>query len=114
MHIYRISGMILATRLPQSPENQLEEILADADMFTLGSDDFWSRNNDLRFEREGFDEVVSDEEWYQSQLDFLKIHQFHTIAAQKTIDRQKKAYIAELSRYVSQNGRRDGQDPDRP
>jgi len=113
MHIYRNSGMIPATRLLQTPQNELEEILADADMFTLGSDDFWPRNSDLRYEIEALGEIVSDKEAYQSQLDFLKIYQYHTIAAQKARDHQKKEYIAELSRPVSQNGRLDGPAVDR-
>lgn len=42
--IERIASMILATRLPQSPHNPLEEILADADLDVPGRDDFFERN----------------------------------------------------------------------
>lgn len=38
--IEKICGMIMATRLPQSPQNHLEQILADADLDDLGRDDF--------------------------------------------------------------------------
>ena len=40
-----VQGMILATRLPQSPRSSLEEILADADLDNLGRPDglAWSR-----------------------------------------------------------------------
>src|ERR1700712_5187488 len=34
--IEKICGMIRATKIPQSPENNLEEILADADLDYLG------------------------------------------------------------------------------
>lgn len=37
-----IMEMILATRLPQSPHTFLEEILADADLDSLGWDDFYT------------------------------------------------------------------------
>ena len=106
--IRRIAGMIMATRLPQSPHNILEEILADADMFTLGSDDFWPRNADLRYELEALGDAVSDKEWYQSQLEFLEIHQYHTVVARNERDLRKKAYIAELRHYVAQEGRLNG------
>ena len=36
-----ICGMIMATRIPQSPSNQLERILCDADLDYLGRDDFY-------------------------------------------------------------------------
>ncbi|MEM1216569.1 MAG: HD domain-containing protein [Bacteroidota bacterium] len=39
--IERICGMITATKIPQSPQNQLEEILCDADLDYLGRDDFY-------------------------------------------------------------------------
>src|SRR5476651_1180656 len=35
-----ICGLIRATRIPQSPRNHLEQILADADLDYLGRDDF--------------------------------------------------------------------------
>ena len=38
--IERICGMIMATRIPQTPNNLLEEIIADADLDYLGRDDF--------------------------------------------------------------------------
>jgi hypothetical protein len=38
--IQKIKGMIMATRIPQTPTNHLEEILADADLDYLGRDDF--------------------------------------------------------------------------
>jgi uncharacterized protein len=114
VQINRISGMIMATRLPQSPQNELEEILADADMFTLGSDDFWPRNADLRYEMEALGDVVSDKEWYQSQLEFLQIHQYHTVVAQNDRDLRKKANIAELRLYVAQDGRLNGPTANHP
>ena len=96
--------MILATRLPQSPQNELEMILADADMFTLGSKDFWPRNADLRFEVEALGDSISDEEWYKSQLEFLQIHQYHTANARKERDLQKEQYISELGLFLSHDG----------
>jgi uncharacterized protein len=114
VQINRISGMIMATRLPQSPQNELEELLADADMFTLGSDDFWPRNADLRYETVALGDVVSDKEWYQSQLEFLQIHQYHTAVAQDERDLRKKAIISELHLYVAQDGRLNGPTANHP
>jgi uncharacterized protein len=57
-----IQGIIMATRLPQSPHTLLEEILADADLDVLGRDDFFSRGQALRAEREALGKLVSDEQ----------------------------------------------------
>src|SRR6266536_2303068 len=39
---------ILATALPQAPQNVLEQILTDADLDVLGRDAFMKRSDDLR------------------------------------------------------------------
>ena len=39
--IEKICGMIMATRIPQTPHNLLEQIIADADLDYLGRDDFF-------------------------------------------------------------------------
>src|SRR5882672_3854542 len=49
--IDRVCGMIMATRLPQSPKNKLEQILADADLDYLGRDDFFTIGDKIYHER---------------------------------------------------------------
>src|ERR1700752_1502895 len=48
--VERICGMIMATRIPQSPKNQLEEILCDADLDYLGRDDYIPTSTQLLHE----------------------------------------------------------------
>ncbi len=50
--IAEVKDCIAATRMPQSPRNLNEEILCDADLFHLGSDDFSPLNKLLRKEIE--------------------------------------------------------------
>ena len=45
--IDRICGMIMATKIPQSPKNNLEEIICDADLDYLGRDDFFAIGDSL-------------------------------------------------------------------
>lgn len=42
-----VCGMIMATRIPQSPKTVLEEILCDADLDYLGRDDFFTLSRRL-------------------------------------------------------------------
>ena len=39
-----VVNCILATRIPQTPKNRLEQIVCDADLFHLGTDDFTEKN----------------------------------------------------------------------
>ncbi len=95
--IERIIGMIMATRVPQTPSNMLEEIMADADLDVLGREvDFWSRNQDLRSELASYGEVLTDAEWNSRQFHFLSGHNYFTIAAQTLRNAGKEKHIASL------------------
>ena len=75
--IEKICGMIMATRLPQSPQNKLEEILADADLDYLGRDDFFNLGDAIYKERN----LTSRDEWNEIQLKFLQEHTYFTQTA---------------------------------
>jgi uncharacterized protein len=79
--IATIQGMILATRLPQSPRTLLEQLMADADLDLLGCDEFIPRNHDLRVEMAAYGQTMTDHEWLSSQLDFLCSHVYFTASA---------------------------------
>jgi uncharacterized protein len=79
--IERIAGMIMATRLPQSPRNLLEAILADADLDVLGRDDFLTRNRALRQELTVMGQVLTQREWLEMQTRLLRQHVYFTPAA---------------------------------
>ncbi len=79
--IAAVQGMIQATRLPQSPSNLLEQILADADLDLLGCEEFIPRNDDLRTEMATYGQVMSDEDWYTSQIEFIQSHSYFTASA---------------------------------
>jgi uncharacterized protein len=75
-----IRRLILATCIPQSPTDLLEQIMADADLDYLGAANFWKRSEDLRSELENFNTRFTDSEWYISQLHFIQEHQYFTIS----------------------------------
>jgi uncharacterized protein len=76
--IETICGLIMATRVPQSPKNHLEQIICDADLDCLGRDDYEITSSNLYHEllREGL--VKDDDEWLQQQISFLESHQYFT------------------------------------
>lgn len=98
--IEQIHGMIMATRLPQTPHNLLEQILADADLDALGRLDYTPRNEALRAEMAQYGVTQTDEEWLRGQLDFLSNHSYFSPAAHATRDLQKQKNIEELKRLL--------------
>lgn len=99
--VAQIQGMILATRLPQSPQNLLEELLADADLDVLGREDFFERNLALWQELRLRGQELPLREWYLSQLHFLQKHRYFTPAARKLRRAAKKANVARLRQRLA-------------
>lgn len=87
---------ILATALPQSPRNLLEQILADADLDVLGRENFMHRNHDLRRELASLGKEFTDEEWYTGQLKFVEGHTYFTASARSLRNTQKQLNISTL------------------
>jgi len=101
--IERICGMIMATKIPQSPQNKLEEIICDADLDYLGRKDFYSIGDTLFQELRAHDVLKDDFSWNQLQVKFLKAHQFFTITNQSRRETQKQAYLTELEEWLTEN-----------
>jgi uncharacterized protein len=99
--IATICNAIEATRLPQSPNTLLEKILVDADLDNLGKEDFFQRSWDLRRELAALGRGVSDEQWYASQMKFLKGHKYWTVAARELRGAQKQRNIADLEKLFN-------------
>jgi uncharacterized protein len=98
--IQRIGAIILATQLPQNPTNLLEEIICDADLDSLGRDDFFTTSHRLRQELQARGNSLSLAEWYRIQLRFLHGHNYFTAAARALRQAGKQQNIEELKRRL--------------
>ena len=76
--IERICGMIMATKIPQTPKNHLEEIICDADLDYLGRKDFFDIGNKLFSELSIYGIINTEDEWNQLQVRFLENHHYFT------------------------------------
>lgn len=76
-----IKGMIMATKIPQSPTNHLEQILADADLDYLGRDDFFTIGDKLYDELAMLGMLSSERDWNLLQEKFLEQHSYFTKSA---------------------------------
>lgn len=86
----KIKGMILATKIPQTPNNHLEEILADADLDYLGRDDFFIIGDKLFEELSMFGMVNSERDWNLLQEKFLESHHFFTKTSLESRNQKKQ------------------------
>ncbi len=77
--IKKIVGCIMATKMPQSPTNYLEQIMCDADLMHLADEDYFKKADLLHQELEHTKCCkISEKEWLQMNQDFLKKHCFFT------------------------------------
>jgi hypothetical protein len=88
-----ICGMIRATKIPQQPQNKLEEIIADADLDYLGRDDFFTIGGQLFNELKARNVVKDESVWDQIQIKFLENHRYFTVTAQTLRAEQKEKHL---------------------
>ena len=98
--IKRVAAMIMATRMPQSPTNELERLLADADLDGLGRPDFLDTSKALWRERAALGVSHTWAEWLDVQLRFMRGHRYFTDVARTLRDDGKQRNIAMLEQLI--------------
>jgi len=93
MEIARVSGMILATELPQMPLNEEQALLCDADLDSLGREDFFATSKALWQERKACGLHIPWQTWLENQLRFLNDHHYFTPAASALRDEGKRRNV---------------------
>lgn len=91
-----ISGLILATKVPQQPKTFLEKIICDADLDYLGRDDFYPIAETLFIELQHYIGLDDRNKWNEVQVKFLSSHNYHTDWAREMRSAKKKGYIEEI------------------
>jgi uncharacterized protein len=94
--INKICGMIMATKIPQSPHTKLEEIIADADLEYLGTGHAASRANDLFKEMKFLNPALTETEWNRIQVSFIQQHKYFTGFCKKNNEPLELKYLEQL------------------
>ena len=94
--VYKICGMIMATKIPQSPKNKLEEIIADADLEYLGTVSAGIKADNLFKELRSINPILTKEEWNQIQVSFLQQHHYFTRFCKDNREHTKQSYLKSL------------------
>ena len=95
-----ISGLVIATKVPQKPQTVLEQILCDADLDYLGRADFEPISETLFQELQNMNLVHERLLWDNIQIKFLEGHFYHTDFAKKYRQPNKAARLAEIKERV--------------
>ena len=99
--IDKICGMIRATKVPQEPKTQLEEIICDADLDYLGRSDFFSIAEGLFNEFRDQKIIPGDKHWNLLQIRFFENHKYFTSTAKRKRQGQKHVHLKVLQEKVS-------------
>jgi predicted metal-dependent HD superfamily phosphohydrolase len=97
-----IKGCILATQMPQKPVTLLDKIICDADLFHLGTDDFFKKDKQLLKEINAlYNKDLGKLEWRRKSLQFLEEHRYHTDYCQLLLNSGKEANIQTLKNKIA-------------
>jgi len=99
--INAVANCILATKLPQLPNNLLEQIVCDADLFHFGTDEFGERNKLMRKEYISVSgKEVSKEDWRKKTIQLLESHHYFTDYCQLLLNGKKQENLEQLKKKV--------------
>ncbi len=95
-YITAICDMIMVTKIPQLPKTKLEEILADADLEYIGTNEFEVKSDALYKELQSVRPFYTEAEWSQTQISFLQEHHYFTPYCQETKQPIKTNHLLKL------------------
>lgn len=95
-----ICGLITATKIPQSPADDMGKIICDADLDYLGTPDFFTISNTLFLELKKKGVVHSKKEWDAIQVNFLKEHRYFTRTSKKLREEQKLIHLKMIESMI--------------
>lgn len=94
-----IKKCILSTKIPQSPDNLLEQIVCDADLYHFGTDDFPILDKLMRKETEALHHIeINKDDWRNSTIDLLENHHYHTEYCKELLNKKKRQNLQKLKK----------------
>jgi predicted metal-dependent HD superfamily phosphohydrolase len=96
--IETIEKCILASKMPQNPVSLLEQILCDASLYYMGTDQYKQISKIQKKEAQALNSNVSINEsiWRKEKIQLFESHQFHTTYCQSRLQSKKDENLAKL------------------
>ena len=87
--------------MPKNPKNLLEQVVCDADLHHLGTEEYFNMARRLKDEiNNNSDEILTDAKWMQMNVEFIKEHTFFTDFARKEYEEQKQKNRKKVKRKL--------------
>jgi len=97
--ITEVKKCIMATEMPQKPENLLQQIMCDADLYHFGTEQFSERNSLMQEEVERKTGCkIDSNNWRKSTICLLESHFFKTGYGRELLEYGKKKNLERLKR----------------
>lgn len=103
LHIETVKELIFATEVPHKPVNKMQEIMCDADLDYLGTDDFEAISQKLKHELMEKGKITSDRHWDEVQVPFLENHRYFTPTAIASRGPKKEENLAAVRQRLNEN-----------
>ncbi|WP_276372092.1 Pycsar system effector family protein [Chryseolinea sp. H1M3-3] len=96
-----VTEAILATHMPQKPRSRISQVLCDADLYHLSTEQCQEKSNMLREEWKALGtKEMSNEEWVNSTIQFMDQHNYHTAYGQTVLEQHKRQNIKRLKKSL--------------
>lgn len=96
-----VCKMIMATKVPQEPTDDLSKVLCDADLDYLGREDFEPIAATLFKELQQLGIVQTEEAWNKIQVGFLQQHSYHTEYGRTHRQLPKQQHLEKIKSIVA-------------
>jgi predicted metal-dependent HD superfamily phosphohydrolase len=94
--IEKVVEYIEATRMPQTPHNEKQMIICDADLSHMAADNFLSISEELRKEISLTKIECSEREWLKSTLQLLQNHRYFTSYGKRVLEPKKQINLHKI------------------
>ena len=102
--VEKVKECIMATKMPQHPVSLISQIVCDADLFHVGTNEFANSNKLVRKEKERVTgKKISGKVWRKQSLVWFESLQFHTDYAKALLKKGKAENIAWLKEKIKQD-----------
>jgi predicted metal-dependent HD superfamily phosphohydrolase len=100
--IQQVMQCIEATGFPQNPQNAVEEVICDADLYHLSTDEFHRRTELLRQELNNTTaNNISEIEWLERNVHFFNKHHYFTAYAKENLNPGKEKNLQALTQKIN-------------
>ncbi|MBV6403775.1 MAG: HD domain-containing protein [Flavobacteriales bacterium] len=101
--IDRVCALVMATKIPQQPQDTLGMLLCDADLDYLGRPDFFRIGSTLFQELRNYGALTTEREWNELQVRFLEAHRYFTEESRRDREPVKQRHLAQVKRWLEED-----------